>query len=107
LYDEASAVACFQSIARIAAFGLLILVSVIPTKLGKSSMVQLALAQTELEQGATAVCYFDSLVLPSKIFLSNALSPYCLTTVITHNQTLQPLPMLNPFCISHKWYVAI
>jgi hypothetical protein len=90
-----------------AAFGLLILLlSVIPTRLGKSFMVQLALAQTDLEQGATAVCYFDSLVLPSKVFLPNASSPYFLTTVITHNQTLQPLATLNPFCISHKWYVA-
>lgn len=48
-------------------------------------MVQLALAQSELEQGATAVCYFDSLVLPSEVFLPNASSPHFLTTVITHN----------------------
>jgi hypothetical protein len=98
---------CFQSIARIAAFGLLTL-SVIPTKLGKSSMVLSALAQTELELGATVVCYFDSLVLPSKVFLPNASSPYFLTTVIPHNtKTLQLLARLNPFCIRHKWYVAI
>jgi uncharacterized membrane protein len=97
----------FQSIARIAAFGLLTLF-VIPTKLGKSSMVLLALAQTELELGATVVCYFDSLVLRSKVFLPNASSPYFLTTVIHHNtKTLQPLATLNPFCIRHKWYVAI
>ena len=98
---------CFQRIAHIAAFGLLTL-SVTPTKLGKSSMVPLALAQTELELGATIVCYFDSLVLPSKVFLPNALSPYFLTTVIPHNtKSLQPLATLNPFCIRHKWYVAI
>lgn len=48
-------------------------------------MVQLALVQTELEQGATVVCYFDSLVLPSEVFLPNASSPHFLTTVITHN----------------------
>jgi hypothetical protein len=48
-------------------------------------MVQLVLAQTELEQGATAVCYFDSLVLPSEVFPPNASSPYFLSTVITHN----------------------
>jgi hypothetical protein len=48
-------------------------------------MVQLALAQTELEQGARAVCYFDSLVLPSDVFLPNASNPHFLKTVIIHS----------------------